>query len=142
MSHDIDLSQNMNSQYIFLCCFFKSYMNKKGKKIREGDPEKEIKKYFPAIYEEIKNNTNQLDEEDMKTTLGTKKIRQFRGYSPTITDFICRCKTKEEALEIIEYMLKMNKITENEANAIKKQLKEKGLRSFGEHRAPGYYERV
>lgn len=117
-------------------------MNKNGKKRREGDSEEEIKKHFPAIYKEIKNNTNQLDEEDMKTPLGTKKVRSFRGYSPTITDFICRCKTKEEALEIINYMLKMNKITENEAKAIKKQLKEKGLRSFGEYRAPGYYERV
>ena len=64
------------------------------------------------------------------------------GYTPGVIDFICRCSTEEEALEIIEYMLSKGDISEKQANELKKQLQEKGLEFFGEHRAPGYYERA
>ena len=81
-------------------------------------------------------------EEEARTSAGSKKVRKFRGYTPGVIDFICRCKSNEEAEEIIEYLQKKGDITEETAKELKKQLHEKGLEFFGEHRTPGYYERA
>jgi hypothetical protein len=106
------------------------------------DNEEEFANHFPALYKELKQSEEALKEEEMRTAAGTKSIRKFRGYDPGVIDFICRCKTEEEAIEIIDYMLKKGDISESYADELKKQLKEEGLEFFGEHRAPGYYERA
>lgn len=102
----------------------------------------EFKNHFPVLYREIIEGEEEIQEEEIRTTAGVKKVRKFKGYTPGVIDFICRCTTKEEALEIIEYMVAKGDISEKHATELKKQLKEKGLDFFGEHRSPGYYERV
>lgn len=115
---------------------------KKPKDEELGDLEEDIKEMFPALYRELKENEKILAEQEERTSHGTKKIRKFAGYEPGVIDFICRCKTDEEAREIIEFMLKRGEITEEYAAELLKQLEEQGLESFGEHRTPGYYERA
>ncbi len=65
-----------------------------------------------------------------------KTVKQF---TPAITDFIRRCDTVAEAMEIVDYMLRRREITETEAERIRTQLKESGLRSFGSKKEPGHY---
>jgi len=101
-----------------------------------------LESHFPALHKEILEGEERILEDESRTTTGSKKVRKFMGYIPGVIDFICRCSSDEEALEIINYMLKKGDISETHAKELIKQLREKGLEFFGEHRAPGYYERV
>ena len=117
-------------------------MSNRRESSKDGDDKEDFQSHFPAIYREIVEGEEEIQEAEMRTEAGSKKVRRFRGYSPSVIDFICRCTTDEEAIEIIDYMRNKGDITEDFANELKKQLKEKGLAFFGEHRAPGYYERA
>ncbi len=64
-----------------------------------------------------------------------------RGFIPTTVDFIRRCQTKDQALEIIDFLERRNEIERNYAKMLKSQLVELGLSSFGKHRRIGCYER-
>lgn len=66
---------------------------------------------------------------------------RFSGYSPDIIDFLRRCNTEDEALEIIDFLEKRGEINPNHAKELRNQLKAQGLRSFGTKKIWGYYER-
>lgn len=117
-------------------------MSKRRDSVDNENEEADFQDHYPVLYKEIVEGEESIIEEEARTTTGSKKIRKFRGYMPGVIDFICRCTTEEEALEIINFMLNKGEISENQAKELQKQLKEKGLEFFGEHRAPGYYERV
>ncbi len=118
-------------------------MNNENDREREGVIDEEtLREYFPAIYKDIKITEAELEEENQRTKSGSKKIRKFRGYEPTIIDFICRCNTNDEAEEIITFMFKRGEISNTEREQLLKKLKEEGLESFGPHRGPGYYEKA
>jgi hypothetical protein len=104
--------------------------------------EDSLQSHFPTLYKEIVEGEERIFEDEIRTTTGSKRVRKFKGYTPGVIDFICRCSTEEEAMEIIEYMLTKGDISEKHAKELKAQLQEKGLEFFGEHRAPGYYERA
>ena len=65
--------------------------------------------------------------------------KTFRGYNPDVIDFLKRCNTLEDANEIIDYMEKQNKISTKYAQKLRRQLKEKGVRSFGAKKEDNYY---
>ena len=67
----------------------------------QGETEEDFKDHFPALLREIREGEEGIIEEEMRTTTGSKRVRKFRGYMPGVVDFICRCKTEEEAVEII-----------------------------------------
>lgn len=105
------------------------------------DKEK-FKKKYPNIAEEIVTNSNKLKIESRKTKKSTNKdIRKngFQGYDPTVIDFIRRCNNFEEAESIIAYLEDRGEISKKYAKSIRKQLKEKGIRSFGSKREENYY---
>jgi hypothetical protein len=60
---------------------------------------------------------------------------------PDIVDYIRRCDTVSQALEIVDYMLKRGEISRSEAKDIKTRLKSEGLRSFGEKKEKDHYLR-
>jgi hypothetical protein len=91
----------------------------------------EFKKLFPNIAKELEgNNGIHL------------KVDKSRGYNPTVVDFIKRCEKDEEAIEIIDFLEKRGEITKEYAESLRKRIKEKGVRSFGKKREPGYYFRA
>jgi len=99
----------------------------------------EFKKRFPAIAKEVEEGKGKADLEfEVKPP---KPQRRFAGYDPDVIDFIRRCSGEEEALEIIEYFRGREEITVDEAERLRRQLEEEGLRSFGSKKKPGYYER-
>ncbi len=91
----------------------------------------EFKKLFPNIAKELEENNGI-----------TLKVDKSRGYNPTVIDFIKRCEKDEEALEIIDFLEKRKEISEEYAESLRKRIKEKGVRSFGKKREPGYYFRA
>lgn len=60
---------------------------------------------------------------------------------PEAIDFIQRCKTDDEARQIIQYLLGKKEITKEEAKKLLLQLEKEGVRSFGPLKTYGFYER-
>ncbi len=96
---------------------------------------------FPNLAEELeqgsvtaKINSSQLDGKARKNIAS----KTFRGYNPDVIDFLKRCNTLEDANEIIDYMEKQNKISTKYAQKLRRQLKEKGIRSFGAKKEDNY----
>jgi hypothetical protein len=105
---------------------------------------KKFKKIFPNLAREleqrsmtVKINSVQLDVKE-RDNIGSQT---FRGYNPDVIDFLQRCDTTEDATEIIDYMEKQKKISKQYANKLRRQLKEKGIRSFGAKKEDNYYHR-
>ena len=104
---------------------------------------KEFKKKYPKLIDEMEYSDNKI-----KICSGKKKAdspkndkgkKRFRGYEPSIIDFIQRCTTTEEANSIIDYLENRGEISKKNANNIRDQIKDKGIRSFGPKKKENYY---
>ena len=89
----------------------------------------EFKKKYPNLWKELSKDP------------GTRvKLKDpLRGYNPTVIDFIQRASTKEEALEVIDYMEKRGEINPSYAEKLREIINEHGPRFFGPKREDGYY---
>jgi len=97
---------------------------------------------FPNLYKEIEGG-------DIKVPIGavrtdpqaSEKTMQdkLRSFVPTVSDFIRRCETKEQAEEIVAFLEKQCEISKEYATKLRNQLKRKGLRSFGPKKEENYY---
>lgn len=94
-----------------------------------------IKKWFPHIAAELERDPDVI----FSSFRSTEEEAEKASREPTVVDFIRRCDTPEQALEIIEFMEKEGEITPEYAEKLRRQLTEKGLRSFGPKKEPGYY---
>ncbi len=101
-----------------------------------------FKKMFPHIAKELTNGENTVSIDAVRANAEEAEKSQtdkFRNYVPTVVDFIRRCNTEKEAEEIIAYMEKRCEVTKEHARELRKQLKQKGVRSFGPKKEDGYY---
>ncbi|MBS7615907.1 DUF2095 family protein [Candidatus Bathyarchaeota archaeon] len=97
---------------------------------------------FPNLARELESGENKVCMNSVRTDAKAgEKIasKQFTHYDPDVIDFIRRCDTEEQAEEIINYMEKRGEITKDYANKLRKQLKDKGVRSFGPKKEENYY---
>jgi len=106
---------------------------------------KDFRRLFPHIADEVETGRSKVDiakaEEPPRSTEPSYKAeRKYAGYDPTAVDFIRRCKTSKQAEEIIDFMERRGEVLREEARALRSQLREKGLRSFGPPKKLGYYE--
>lgn len=104
-----------------------------------------FKRMFPNLYREIENKTQTVKIDSVRLNADEeerKKGEALRGFIPGAVDYIRRCDKVEEAEEIILYLKSRGEIDEEYANKLLKQLKEKGLRSFGPKKEDGYYFRI
>jgi hypothetical protein len=105
---------------------------------------KRFKKMFPHLTEEMEGKASHINETgaslDAKPDERTTS-RVFDGYEPDVVDFIRRCDNEEQAIEIIKYLERKKEITPSHAAKLRKQLKEKGVRSFGTKKEEDYYLR-
>ena len=101
-----------------------------------------FKKLFPNLATELESDKNKVAINSVRTDTQTGEkahSRNFVNYIPDVIDFIRRCDTVQQAEEIIAYMEKRKEITKQYAKKLRKQLKEKGLRSFGPKKEENYY---
>jgi hypothetical protein len=118
------------------------------------DPECEdlterILDHLPNLASEVQSSETEVQidgvrwEETDRTRQPVQKSEdRFSGYSPDVIDFLRRCATDEEALEIISFLEKRGEINTIHAEELRKQLQNQGLRSFGARKSWGYYERA
>lgn len=95
----------------------------------------EFKKKFPKLAEEIFGGTAKKLE--LRVEMGFSD--PWRGYVPTVIDYIRRCRTVEEALEVINYLLKHGELTQDEAKALESLLRSGGIEAFGGRKEDDYY---
>jgi hypothetical protein len=88
----------------------------------------EFKKKYPHLAEEV------FGDKGIKV-----KFDIFRGYRPGVIDFIRRCDTEEEAIEIVNYLERRGELTQDEAEEIRRKIRREGVRSFGPKKDNGWY---
>ncbi|KXA90588.1 hypothetical protein AKJ37_01385 [candidate division MSBL1 archaeon SCGC-AAA259I09] len=98
-----------------------------------------FKEKFPHLFKEIKNRSETVEIESIRTSSDEGKKATKEDSRPNIIDFLRLCDTEDEALEIINHMEKESKIKPSYAKKLRQQLTHKGLRSFGSKRKPGEY---
>ena len=102
-----------------------------------------LKKMFPNLAKELQTVDNKVRVNSVRTDPkdGEKAVtsQSFDNYVPDVIDFIRRCDTKEQAEEIVCYLERRGEIDKENAQKIRKQLREKGVRSFGTKKEHDYY---
>jgi len=105
---------------------------------QEYDKE-EFREKFPALARELENEG--IPVEGYRKEGLEDEERDFSGYNPTVIDFLRRCETDDEALEIINWMESRGEITPEMAKDLRITLIKKGVRAFGPKKEWGWYER-
>lgn len=102
-----------------------------------------FRKMFPNLYRELEEGVSsiRIDSVRLDSEAG-ERVADLRGYSPDVIDFIRRAETEEQALEVIDYCERRGEISSEYAEQLRKQLRERGLESFGSHKEEGYYFRI
>jgi hypothetical protein len=106
------------------------------------EADKSFKKLFPHLAKELGNGENIVSIDAVRANPEEDENKQpdkFHNYNPTVIDFIRRCNNETEAEEIITYMEKRCEITKEHAKELRKQLDQKGVRSFGAKKEDDYY---
>ncbi len=101
-----------------------------------------FKKMFPNLAKELDTDEHKVSINSVRTDAPTGEkasSERFVHYMPDVIDFVRRCDTEKQAEEIIEYLEKRGEIDRQYANKLRKQLKEKGVRSFGPKKEENYY---
>jgi len=116
--------------------------NKNGDDDNIEEIEIDIEKIFPNLSKEIKDKRSKnlaINSVRFHDTANTE-LNPSELTNPDVISFLRRCETDMQGLEIIDYLLNRNEITEDQAEGLKIQLKAQGIRSFGSKKDIGYYE--
>lgn len=108
-----------------------------------GVLDEEFRKKYPALFKEW-GGPSTLRIRAVRTSLreAEKMACTSGGYEPTVIDFIRRCESEAQALEIIDFLEAKGEIEPDYAKRLRSQLERLGLRSFGKRKKPGYYYQI
>ncbi len=111
----------------------------------------EIKTYYPNLMSEISNKKKIIKIKSVEMKIEEKNNNQQNSLpkeliNPRAIDFIRRCTKNEEAIEILDYLLKRNELKVEEYNLYKEKImKKEGLKKLinesGGFKRQGYYFR-
>ena len=90
----------------------------------------------------LPNLTSELTKEDHPGSVPLEDIKfdDISPGDPSAEEFIQRCITVNEALEIIDFLEKKEEISQKMAHDYRDRLEKRGLKDFGPHRERGFYE--
>jgi hypothetical protein len=103
---------------------------------------KSFKKMFPNLSKELEGGESKVTIDSVRTNTDEAEKTmpdKFRNYNPTVVDFIRRCDTEVQAEAIIAYLEERGELANECAEKLRKQLKKKGVRSFGSKKEENYY---
>jgi hypothetical protein len=103
--------------------------------------DKDFKAKYPNIAKELEVDDG-VKMDGVRSSVGEaeKAARdKYADFDPTALDFLRRCSTDDEGLEIIDYLHKKGEIEKDYASQLKMQLLSKGIRSFGPQKKRGHY---
>ncbi|MHA1769582.1 MAG: DUF2095 family protein [Candidatus Thorarchaeota archaeon] len=103
----------------------------------------EFQRMFPSLAKELRENKTQSFKIDGVRTMPEEPevdvTPEKQTFLPNVVDYIRRCDTVNQAVEIIDFLLKQEEISSTDARAIKNQLRTEGLRSFGAKKEKDHY---
>ena len=101
----------------------------------------EFREAFPALSKELEEEATKTFKIDGVRTMAeeTDSTGGKETFTPDVVDYIRRCDTVSQALEIIEFLMKQKEISPSQAKEIRGQLKTEGLRSFGSKKERDHY---
>lgn len=89
----------------------------------------ELRKRYPNLYRELMASRG----------IKLRFKDPLRGFQPGAIDFIRRAETKEQAIEVIDYLERRGEIPHDYAEELRDIINEHGPRFFGERKEDGYY---
>ncbi len=103
--------------------------------------EREFKKRFPHLYEELQGSPASEEDDSDSTEAEDTQADSASEYPPEIMSYVRRAHTNNEAAEVVNYLKKRGELSEKHASSLLKQISEQGVRSFGNLKTWGWYER-
>lgn len=92
----------------------------------------EFKKKFPHLAREVEESQGmRIDGVRQSPREGERAADEFQGFNPGPVDFLRRCSTDEQGMEIISFLEKRGEIEPDHALELRAQLLKQGIRSFG-----------
>jgi len=122
-------------------------LNKKEHEVKAGRMDinkRQFRKMFPNLAREVEGEKGKVRIASVRSDSEageTPASRQFDGYDPDVVDFLRRCDNEDQAEEIINYLESKKEVSREHANRLRKQLRQKGVRSFGPKKENDYYLR-
>ncbi|UYP46450.1 hypothetical protein NEF87_002735 [Candidatus Lokiarchaeum ossiferum] len=118
-------------------------MNKNKSRATLSDDKLTVEYEKEEFVTSLPNLASEMLESNKKATVPISGIRQNpqKPKDPTAIDFIRRCSTNEQAIEIIDYLENNGEISYDQALEFRTRLESEGLLSFGKHKSRGFYER-
>lgn len=113
-----------------------------GVSAKMGIDKERFRKMFPHLAQEMEGKEHGITITSVRLDLPTGEkasSKKFANYMPDVIDFIRRCDNEQQAEEIISYLEERREIGNDYAKRLRKQLKEKGVRSFGSKKEDDYY---
>ncbi len=95
---------------------------------------------FSANLPHLTDEIQQIDHPG-KIDIDSLSFEDAVPEDPCVEDFLRRCSTKSEALEIISYLEASGELSSNKAMECRDKLEKQGLEIFGPHKEHGYYEK-
>jgi hypothetical protein len=105
---------------------------------------KRFRKMFPHLAEELGGKEHVTPITSVRSDLQTGEeasSKKFVSYMPDVIDFIRRCDNDQQAAETISYLEKRGEVNHEYARRLRRQLREKGVRSFGLKKEEDYYSK-
>ncbi|RLF13140.1 MAG: DUF2095 domain-containing protein [Thermoprotei archaeon] len=93
-----------------------------------------FKKLYPNLAREMEQQLMSVEIRGSRTN-----DEDYHPKLPDAVDYIRRCKSVNEAEEVIEYLERTKQISKEKACELREQLYSQGLESFGPHKEFGYY---
>ena len=106
---------------------------------------KRFRKMFSSLADEMETDENRVKISSVRSDVGIAEgatAKRFDNFIPDAVDYIRRCDDQKQAEEIIDYLEKRHEITVEHAQKLRRQLKTKGVRSFGPKKQDDYYSRA
>ncbi|MHA1903991.1 MAG: DUF2095 family protein [Candidatus Thorarchaeota archaeon] len=96
---------------------------------------------FPSLKEELESGRTQEYRIDGVRTMSEEPKQEPKEgtFVPDVVDYIRRCDTVTQAVEIIDYMVSRGELSKKDARELKTQLKSDGIRSFGAKKEKDHY---
>ncbi len=104
--------------------------------------EEDFRDSFPALSRELESGGSMEYKIDGVRTMSEEPGEDSADdgtFLPSVIDYIRRCDTVPQAIEIVDYMVNRGELTPTKAKSIKQQLKSDGLRSFGAKKEKDHY---
>jgi len=95
-----------------------------------GVDEETVKMLFPNLYREVKAKRRRIRIDAVRTSIDEAEAVALDPYRLDVVHFLRKSRSVEEAEEVIAFYERIGEIDSEYANSLRKQLREKGLKSF------------